>query len=256
MIQKHTKPVSGYSIDIHGGGADLLFPHHENEASQSRCFSGHELAKYWMHNGFVQIDGEKMSKSLGNSFFLKDTLRAYDGEIVRFYLSSVNYRNDFNFNEEDLLNSKKRLDKIYRLKKRVFDVAPSETNKNFKQALLDAMSDDLNISMALSVVDEMIARSNEYLDSNPNDKNIKKEIMGNIEFIKDILGFGYQDPFVYFQLGINPELAENINTLIAKRAQAKSEKNFQLADEIRNELKIMEINIMDTPNGTFWEKIS
>jgi cysteinyl-tRNA synthetase len=256
MIQKHTKPVSGYSIDIHGGGADLLFPHHENEASQSRCFSGHELAKYWMHNGFVQIDGEKMSKSLGNSFFLKDTLRAYDGEIVRFYLSSVHYRNDFNFNEEDLLNSKKRLDKIYRLKKRVFDVAPSETNKNFKQALLDAMSDDLNISMALSVVDEMIARSNEYLDSNPNDKNIKKEIMGNIEFIKDILGFGYQDPFVYFQLGINPELAENINTLIAKRAQAKSEKNFQLADEIRNELKIMEINIMDTPNGTFWEKIS
>lgn len=256
MIQKHTKPVDGYSIDIHGGGADLLFPHHENEASQSRCATGHELAKYWMHNGFVQIDGEKMSKSLGNSFFLKDTLKIYDGEIVRFYLSSVHYRNDFNFNEEDLLNSKKRLDKIYRLKKRVFDATPSTTNSEFKQALLDAMSDDLNISVALSTIDEMITKANELLDINNNDKNVKREALSNIEFIGELLGFGYKNPFAYFQLGLEPQLAKKIDTLIEQRTNAKLEKNFELADKIRDELKTMDINIMDTTNGTFWEKLS
>ncbi|MDD5549568.1 MAG: class I tRNA ligase family protein, partial [Sulfurovaceae bacterium] len=256
MIQKHTKPVDGYSIDIHGGGADLLFPHHENEASQSRCATGHELAKYWMHNGFVQIDGEKMSKSLGNSFFLKDTLEIYNGEIVRFYLSSIHYRNDFNFNEEDLLNSKKRLDKLYRLKKRVFDVSVSEPSLDFKKSLLEAMSDDLNISVALSIIDEMIAKSNEGLDANPNDKNIKKEILANIEFINELLGFGYQNPFEYFQLGLEAKLKDQINVLLEQRAKAKLEKNFELADKIRDELKAMDINIMDTANGTFWEKIS
>ena len=256
MIQKHTKPVDGYSIDIHGGGADLLFPHHENEASQSRCATGHELAKYWMHNGFVQIDGEKMSKSLGNSFFLKDTLKIYNGEIVRFYLSSVHYRNDFNFNEEDLLNSKKRLDKIYRLKKRVFDATPSTTNNEFKQALLDAMSDDLNISVALSAIDEMITKANELLDINNNDKNVKREALSNIEFMGELLGFGYKNPFAYFQLGLEPQLAKKIDTLIEQRTNAKLEKNFELADKIRDELKTMDINIMDTTNGTFWEKLS
>ncbi len=256
MIQKHTNPIGGYSIDIHGGGADLLFPHHENEASQSRCATGHELAKYWMHNGFVQIDGEKMSKSLGNSFFLKDTLKIYDGEIVRFYLSGVHYRNDFNFNEEDLLNSKKRLDKLYRLKKRVFDATASEPNLEFKKSLLGAMSDDLNISVALSIIDEMIVKSNEQLDLNINDKNAKKEIMANIDFINQLLGFGYQNPFSYFQLGIEPQLTEKIDNLIKQRMAAKLEKNFELADKIRDELKSMDINIMDTINGTLWEKIS
>ncbi|MBD3807267.1 MAG: cysteine--tRNA ligase [Epsilonproteobacteria bacterium] len=256
MIEKHTKPTGGYSIDIHGGGADLLFPHHENEASQSRCATGHELAKYWMHNGFVQIDGEKMSKSLGNSFFLKDTLKVYNGEIVRFYLSGIHYRNDFNFNEEDLLNSKKRLDKLYRLKKRVFDASASKPNVEFKKLLLEAMSDDLNISVALSLIDEMIAKSNESLDVNINDKNAKKEIMANIEFINELLGFGYQDPFGYFQLGLDDKLVEKINSLIKQRTEAKSQKNFALADKIRDELKEMDINIMDTPNGTLWEKIS
>ncbi|MDQ7042256.1 MAG: cysteine--tRNA ligase, partial [Sulfurimonas sp.] len=121
MIEKHlARPDTAFSIDIHGGGADLLFPHHENEAAQTRCSSNHELANYWMHNGFVNINGEKMSKSLGNSFFLKDALKEYDGEVLRFYLLSTHYRSNFNFNTEDLSIAKKRLDKIYRLKKRLF----------------------------------------------------------------------------------------------------------------------------------------
>jgi cysteinyl-tRNA synthetase len=198
MIEKHFKGNNEYSIDIHGGGADLLFPHHENEAAQSRCATGHELAKYWMHNGFVQIDGEKMSKSLGNSFFLKDALEIYDGEVLRYYLNSVHYRNDFNFSEEELQISKKRLDKLYRLKKRVSPGKSSAVNKEFKAALLLAMGDDLNISTALAVIDEMVANTNDAFDKEAKNKALKKETLANIEFIDTLLGFGGKEPFEYF----------------------------------------------------------
>ena len=254
MIEKHFKGNDEYSIDIHGGGADLLFPHHENEAAQSRCAIGHELAKYWMHNGFVQINGEKMSKSLGNSFFLKDALKVYDGEVLRYYLNSVHYRNDFNFNEEDLLTAKKRLDKLYRLKKRVLPGKGSAVNKEFKKSLLDAMSDDLNISIALSVIDDMIASTNEKFDANPKDKALKKETISNIEFIDTLLGFGAKEPFSYFQIGVDEALKEKIEKLLIERTEAKKEKNFERSDTIRDELIIMGISIMDTADGTVWEK--
>ena len=254
MIEAHFEGTDEYSIDIHGGGADLLFPHHENEAAQSRCATGHELAKYWMHNGFVQIDGEKMSKSLGNSFFLKDALEVYDGEILRYYLNSVHYRNDFNFNEEDLLTAKKRLDKLYRLKKRILPGKASAVNKAFKKALLDAMSDDLNISVALSVIDEMIADANEKLDANPKDKALKKETIANITFIDELLGFGGKEPFSYFQIGVDEALKAQIDALIAKRTEAKKAKDFATSDAIRDELTAMGIAIMDTAEGTVWEK--
>jgi len=257
MIEKHFAKEHGndqYSIDIHGGGADLLFPHHENEAAQSRCATGHELAKYWMHNGFVQIDGEKMSKSLGNSFFLKDALQVYDGEVLRYYLNSVHYRNDFNFNEEDLQTAKKRLDKLYRLKKRVSPGKGSAVNKEFKKALLSAMGDDLNISTALAVIDEMIANTNDAFDKEAKNKALKKETLANIAFIDELLGFGGQEPFTYFQIGISEDEKEKIETLITERSEAKKEKNFERSDAIRDELIAMGISIMDTADGTIWEK--
>jgi len=255
MIEKYFEGNEEFTIDIHGGGADLLFPHHENEASQSRCATGKELAKYWMHNGFVQIDGEKMSKSLGNSFFIKDTLNNYDGEVLRYYLNSIHYRNDFNFNEEDLLISKKRLDKLYRLKKRLLPTKISKPAKEFVNKMLDAMSDDLNISIALASIDEMVSEVNEKLDINPKDKNLKKETLANIEFIDTLLGFGNKEPFEYFQIGIEKDLKEKIERLIEKRTIAKKNKNFELSDKIREELNSLNISIMDTPNGTVWEKI-
>ncbi len=254
MIEKHFHGDDAYSIDIHGGGADLLFPHHENEAAQSRCATGHELAKYWMHNGFVQIDGEKMSKSLGNSFFLKDALKLYDGEVLRYYLNSVHYRNDFNFSEEELQTAKKRLDKLYRLKKRVTPGKASVPNKNFKQALLDAMADDLNISVALAVIDELIAVTNDALDANPKDKALKKETLANIAFIDTLLGFGGKEPFSYFQIGVDEALKEKIEALVAERVEAKKNKDFARSDAIRDELTAMGISIMDTADGTLWEK--
>ena len=254
MIKKHIAyKDKEYQIDIHGGGADLLFPHHENEAAQSRCESGIELAKYWMHNGFVQINNEKMSKSLGNSFFLKDALKKYDGEILRYYLISTHYRQNFNFNEEDLKASKKRLDKLYRLKQKISVQKGSSVNKEFKKNLLDALNDDLNISKALSVIDEMINSTNQKLDINPKDKATKKEAFSNIEFISKVIGIGEKNPIEYCQLGISKEQKEKIEELIAKRAEAKKNRDFQTADKIRDELKQMCISIQDTPSGTLWE---
>ncbi len=256
MIEKHLAYKNEeFQIDIHGGGADLLFPHHENEAAQTRCSSGQNLAKYWMHNGFVNIDGEKMSKSLGNSFFLKDVLKSYSGEVIRFYLMSAHYRANFNFNEEDLIASKKRLDKLYRLKKRVYAVEASDLNKKFSEEVFNALNDDMNTSKAFSIIDEMIGNANDKLDANPKDKNLKKELVANILFINDILGIGFNDAFEYFQFGIDEKTKNKIEQLINERNEAKKQKDFLSADAIRDELTKLRISVMDTTNGVVWEKI-
>jgi cysteinyl-tRNA synthetase len=254
MIERYVRQGEGeYAIDIHGGGADLLFPHHENEAAQTRCAGGHELAKYWMHNGFVTIGGEKMSKSLGNSFFLKDALKAYDGEVLRFYLLSTHYRGDFNFNEEDLIASKKRLDRLYRLKKRLFGLSSEVIETDFKKALLEALGDDLNVSRAYALIDELISSANEALDLNPKDKNFRQILLSSFSAIETILGFGSQNPFEYFQFGLDEEAKNKINQLILQRSEAKKAKDFAASDAIRDELTVLGVSIMDTPEGTFWE---
>ena len=256
MINKHLAyKDEPFQIDIHGGGADLLFPHHENEAAQTRCSSKVSLAKYWMHNGFVTINGEKMSKSLGNSFFLKDIVKSYSGEVIRFYLLTAQYRTNFNFNEEDLISSKKRLDKFYRVKKRVYGLGKSAVNKELKENILKALNDDLNTPKAISIIDEYITKANETLDKEPKNKNIKKELVSTFEFINDLLGIGFNDAFKYFQFGISKEDIQSIETLIEKRTEAKKEKNFEAADKIRDEISSLNVSIMDTPNGTVWEKL-
>lgn len=254
MIEKYL-PNSGmpYAIDIHGGGADLLFPHHENEASQTRCATNHELARYWMHNGFINVDGEKMSKSLGNSFFLKDALKAYNGEVLRFYLLSTHYRGDFNFNEEDLIASKKRLDRLYRLKKRIFGLTADVIDTEFKTAILDVLSDDLNVSKAYALIDELISSANDALDANAKDKIYRQKLLSSLAFIETLLGFGGQNPYEYFQFGLDEATKAKIDSLISKRCDAKALKDFAASDAIRDELVSMNVSIMDTANGTFWE---
>ena len=256
MIDTHLSSKDlEFAVDIHGGGADLLFPHHENEAAQTRLCYNQEISKYWMHNGFVNIDGEKMSKSLGNSFFLKDSLKSYNGEVIRFYMLTTHYRADFGFNEDDLISSKKRLDKIYRLKKRLYGVGSSVANEKFKENILLSLNDDLNTSKALAFIDEFISSSNDTLDNEPKNKALKKEIIANIEFLNDILGIGYQNAYSYFQFGISDDEKIEIENLIEKRTQAKKEKNFELSDTIRNELTKLNISIMDSASGTLWEKL-
>lgn len=257
-----------FAIDIHGGGADLLFPHHENEACQSRCATGRELAKYWMHNGFVNIDGQKMSKSLGNSFYIKDALKQYSGEVVRNYLLGIHYRAILHFNEEDLLLAKKRLDKIYRLKQRVVSgfggglsgarVAMQGSNITleckFCDEILESMRDDLNISKALSVLEDMIHSANTSLDSTPKDKELKLRILASLDFIWELLGIGGGDCVEYFQQGVTKEQKVYIQEQIAIRAQAKKARDFAKADAIRTELESMGIVLSDTSNGTIWER--
>ena len=256
MIEKHlTSPDTKYAIDIHGGGADLLFPHHENEAAQTRCATDHLLANYWIHNGFVNIDGEKMSKSLGNSFFLKDALKEYDGEVLRFYLLSTHYRSNFNFNTTDLEVSKKRLDKLYRLKKRLFGIAQNSDTTPFQTKLLEVLSDDLNMSQALSLIDDMVSHANETLDTSGKHKQLKKETISNLFYIEKVLGFGVKNPYEYFQFGVDDETKTKIDELISKRNEAKKDKNFELSDKLRDEILAFGVNIMDTPQGTFWEKV-
>jgi len=255
MIEKHLAGSDKYAIDIHGGGADLLFPHHENEAAQTRCSSNHELANYWMHNGFVNIDGEKMSKSLGNSFFIKDALKVYDGEVLRFYLLSTHYRSNFNFNEQDLLASKKRLDKIYRLKKRLFGMKISDEKTAMQSRLLEALSDDLNVSLGLSIIDEMVANANETLDANPKDKLIKRQTTADLAFIEKVLGFGLQNPFEYFQFGLDAATKAKIDSLVEERTEAKKAKDFERSDALRDEIMAFGVSIMDTAQGTFWERV-
>ena len=254
MIEKHLATTgTPFAIDIHGGGADLLFPHHENEAAQTRCSMNHELAKYWIHNGFVTIDGEKMSKSLGNSFFLKDALKAYDGEVLRFYLLSTHYRGDFNFNEEDLIASKKRLDRLYRLKKRLFGLTAPLVETEFKTALLEVLGDDLNISKGYALIDELISSANEAIDANPKDKTYRQMLLSALSTIEQVLGFGGGNPYHYFQFGVDEATKSTINDLVTKRTVAKQAKDFAASDAIRDELTKLGVAIMDTPVGTFWE---
>lgn len=255
MIKKYLSSGQDYEIDIHAGGIDLLFPHHENEAAQCRCGERKTLAKYWMHNGFIKVNDEKMSKSLGNSFFVKDALKQNLGEVLRFYLLSSHYRAHFNYSDEDLSASKKRLDKIYRLKKRVIDSNLGKENIEFKEEFLNAMRDDLNTSKALAAIDEFVKTANENLDQNPKDKSQKGEILANLELIARVLGILQIDVYEYFQFGVSDEEKTKIKSLIEERNEAKKLKDYAKADEIREKLASMQISIMDTPSGTMWEKV-
>jgi cysteinyl-tRNA synthetase len=254
MIDNIFSGDDNFSIDIHAGGIDLLFPHHENEASQTRCAKNKEIAKYWMHNGFVNIDNIKMSKSLDNSLFLKDILEKFDGEVVRLYLISVHYRSDFNFIIDDLHTTKKRLDKLYRLKKRVGTFSSEQIrDKEFEDSILNALKDDLNISIALSLLDDFVTTSNMELDK--KNKIIVKKINSNLSFINRLLAIGGKNSYEYFQHGISKENKSKIATLIEQRDVAKKSKNFVLADEIKKEILDFGVVVSDTPNGTLWEAL-
>lgn len=254
MIKEHLAyKDEEYMIDIHGGGDDLAFPHHENEAAQAAAFN-QSLSKYWMHNGFVKINGEKMSKSLGNSFYLKDVFEKYDGEVIRFYLMTNHYRTNFDFNEIDLIASKKRLDKLYRLKKRVIESENKKVENNIiYEEMLNALNDDLNTPIVLSLIDNFINESNEKLDLKQN--NEKNFILDTIEKINKLIGIGYQNPYKYFQFGLKKEDLIEIESKILERQNAKENKDFKKADEIREELKNNGIAIMDTKFGTVFEKV-
>ena len=248
----------GLPFDIHAGGMDLIFPHHENEIAQS-CGAHNEnnnptiFSKYWLHNAMLNIDGEKMSKSLGNIFYIRDYLKNYDGEILRLALLSGHYRQSINWTNETINQSKNTLDRFYRILNKVsdIDVNIDDLNKCPKN-VLDALCDDLNTSKALAEVNNIAKKLS--LAENLDEKiKYKTRLLASA----NVLGILQHSPKKWLGIGqIQDNLdSTHIEDLINQRNKARKNKDFKTADEIRDKLTELGIEIEDTPNGTIWRSI-
>ena len=235
----------GLPFDIHGGGRDLIFPHHENEIAQSCCSTANidepdSYAKYWMHNGFVTIDGEKMSKSLGNIILVRDLVQDHHGEVIRLALLSSHYRQGLDWNEKIIHQAKKLLNKIYAILDDLKSVNIVESNSpNTKD--ISILLDDLNTP-------GIIAELNKIAKDYNSDTSDKELVKSKLLIIGSVLGVFQDQSFNE----ISDDIREKVEDLITKRNQAKKDRNFDLADEIRNELNALDIEIKDTSDGTSW----
>ena len=236
----------GLPFDIHGGGRDLIFPHHENEIAQSCCSAAdpnkpESYAKYWMHNGFVTIDSEKMSKSLGNIILVNDLTQKYHGEVIRLALLSSHYRQGLDWNEKVIHQAKKLLDKVYDLFDEFKDIETNEEDQSNES--IEIIFDDLNTPGLISELNKLIKEA----DSASNSQ--KAFLKSKLLMIGKVLGILEDNAYNK----VSDELSEEVEKLIRKRSEAKENKNFELADEIRNALKDRGIEIKDTPDGTSWK---
>lgn len=237
----------GNTFDIHGGGHDLIFPHHENEIAQSCCANKTErYAKYWMHNGHLMVEGEKMSKSLGNFFTVHELLEEVPGEALRFYMLSAQYRSPFDFTKDGVREAKSTLDRFYTALRQHSDVAASE--EAAPQAFIAALEDDLNTPLAISQLHELLGNFNKA----PNPQT-KGQLLGAAQ----LLGILQQD----VELWLKGEVRENsgvdessIERMIEERKQAKANKDFAAADRIRDELDGLGIVLEDSAQGTTWKR--
>ena len=248
MIEKHL----GETIDIHGGGRDLIFPHHENERAQSECcHQGKTFVNYWMHNGYLTVSGEKMSKSEGNFFTLRDVLKQAPGEAARFALLSGHYRSPLGWSPESLIQAKAGLDGLYTALNKVVNI-PLDTSAAPGDAFMQAMDDDLNTPMAIAQLHDLARRINKSEDA-AELKVLKSEILASGE----LLGILQQQPEAWFrwQAVASDGLSdEAIDVLIEERMQAKQHKDFQRADEIRNQLQEAGILLEDGAGETTWKR--
>ena len=242
----------GDTFDIHGGGPDLRFPHHENEIAQSEAATGKQYVNYWMHAGAVRVDGEKMSKSLGNFFTIREILDKYDAEVVRYLLISSHYRSEIDYSQESLQEARNGLDRFYNALKDYADVVPASqeemTTSSYFDRFIIAMDDDFNTREALSVMYDLVRE----LNSAP-DVFTKQNLAGQLKALGQMLGILLRNPLEYLQAGVvlNPE---QIDALIAERLQARANKNFARSDEIRDELKAKGIVLEDGKGGTTWRR--
>ena len=238
----------GESFDIHGGGADLQFPHHENEIAQSEGAFGKPMAKYWMHNGFVNIDNEKMSKSLGNFFTVRDVLKKYDAETIRFFLVRVHYRSALNYSDVHLDDARVALTRLYTALHAVRpELAPQDSlvidwTNPFAARFQAAMDDDFATPEAVAVLFDLASEVN---------KTRSPQTAGLLKSLGACLGLLQGEPSAYLQSGSTLDEA-SIQQLISLRAAAKLAKNFAEADRIRQDLLSQGIELKDSPNGTTW----
>lgn len=266
------KKYLGDTFDIHGGGQDLVFPHHENEIAQSKCAYHGNFANYWLHNGFIQINGDKMSKSLGNFFLLREILEKFSGNVVRLFILSTHYRKPINFSFENMEDTKKALqnivksmnkfenivekyknEKIENVKNSEFSQKIDEFDKKFE----DAMDEDMNTPQALATIFDQIRETNKLISTNENEfstiyPEIKKSYESLKQKIENVFGIVIEmENAVKEEDGENMELTKKLIELLIKlRSEARSEKNFKLSDEIRDKLKVLGVEIKDNRDGS------
>ena len=253
------KRYLGDSIDIHAGGEDLVFPHHENEIAQSEAANGKEFSKYWMHNGFINVDNKKMSKSLGNFFTVREIVNEFSYDIIRFFMLNAHYRSQINFSRELIKAAANGLDRIqtgrknldYILENNTVDKYTEKENilvdelAKYKTKFEAAMEDDFNTADAISVIFELVKFANKNTDYNSSKKFVN-DIIILIDQLCDILGIKSKK--------CEELLDEDVNKLIEKRQQARKDRDFALADEIRDELKDKGIILEDTREGVRWHR--
>ena len=256
------KKILGDTIDIHAGGEDLEFPHHENEIAQSEALNEKTFANYWMHNGMIQVDGTKMSKSLGNFFTLHDIKEKYDLMVVRFWLLTTNYRQPINFTREIIEGASNSLDRInnavFRLEELLENASESELRdqeqalidelSDFRQRFIEVMDNDLNTADAITVLFELVKFSNTKV-SQDNSKDLIKAVLDELVELETVLGIENRKKS---NEGVNES---EILDLIDQRNKAKADKDYEKADQIRDELKAMGVAIKDTREGVKWELI-
>ncbi|MDD2504395.1 MAG: class I tRNA ligase family protein, partial [Clostridia bacterium] len=249
----------GETIDIHSGGQDLIFPHHENEIAQSEGVSGKPFARYWLHNGYINIDNRKMSKSLGNFFTVRDISREFDLEVVRLFMLSAHYRSPVNFSRELLEQAQSALERLYNAKnnleyllKEVENKPASAEDREFLDKLPAytedferAMDDDINTADAMGVIFDLVREINSEITADQSADTIRCALE---ELLKLTNIFGLLSK----QKG---NLDEEIEALIAEREQARKDKNWELADKIRDDLKAQGIVLEDTPTGVKWKSL-
>ncbi len=238
----------GKQFDIHAGGRDLIFPHHENEIAQSEAATHSKFVNLWMHAGFLQVDKEKMSKSLGNFVTIRDVLRDHDPEALRFFLISSHYRSPLIYTEDALFQAKQSLTRFYTSLRFLPDAGYPE-NTRFEEQFVNAMNDDFNTPVALSVLFDLAHEINRLRETNPEAAAAHGALLKRLGAV---LGVLQTDPELYFQTGGTVDTAK-IMELIDNRQKARKEKNWAEADRIRDELAAMYVVIEDGPNGTTWK---
>lgn len=241
----------GNNFDIHGGGTDLLFPHHENEIAQSECATAAKFANLWMHNGPLRVDNEKMSKSLGNFFTVREVLKKYNAEVIRHLLIASHYRSPINYSEQSLQQSAKALERFY-ISLQDLDIkqAKSLTNSRFEKTFFAAMDDDFNTAEAFGILFELVTEINKQKGENMDLANQLGKLLVRLG---GILGILQSSPADFLRGDELIEIdAATIDQLIAEREKARVEKNWALADEIRDQLTTMKVVVEDGANGSSW----
>jgi len=245
----------GSTLDIHAGGADLIFPHHECEIAQSECATGKKFANYWMHNGFINIDKEKMSKSLGNFITLQDLLKKYSGNIIRFLYLQTHYRSPINFSEDLIIQSSNTLERIHDFVRKIEQINVEGTLHqevknnigNAKQKFEENMNDDFETPGALAALFELIKEINKLDDDINLNVSDKKEILDFLKAIDSVFAI------IFTQ---EKDLSKELKSIIKERENARIAKDWEKSDELRDKLKTKGIIVEDTSKGTVWKRIS